>query len=178
LPDLTITLPTGAAGKSDVSVTLVSIDGSVLASARTTLVIAAEQTQAGPAARPPPAGAKMLRAGAPVPGPPSRPAVSPVPKPAISDAAQERGQRFLEKGDQQLGEGNISAARLFYERAADEGLAKGAMALAGTYDASELAQLKVRGVPPDPAQARHWYERARQLGATDADLRLQRLGAN
>jgi hypothetical protein len=179
LPDLTITLPTGAAGKSDVSVTLVSIDGSVLASARTTLVIAAEQTQAGPAARPPPAGAKMLRAGAPVPGPLSTPATTaPAPKPAISDAAHERGLRLMEKGDQQLNEGNISAARLFYERAADEGLAKGAMALAGTYDASELAQLKVRGVPPDPAQARHWYERARQLGATDADLRLQRLGAN
>lgn len=179
LPDLTITLPTGAAGKSDVSVTLVSIDGSVLASARATLVISAEQaTQAGPAARPPAAGAKMLRAGAPLPGPPSPPAVAPAPKPAISDAAHERGQRLMERGNQQLGEGNISAARLFYERAADEGLAKGAMALAGTYDASELAQLKVRGVPPDPAQARHWYERARQLGATEADLRLQRLGAN
>jgi TPR repeat protein len=120
----------------------------------------------------------MLRAGAPVPSASPPPAVAPAPKPSISDAARERALRLMEKGDQQLSGGNISAARLFYERAADEGLAQGAMALAGTYDASELAQLKVRGVPPDPAQARHWYERARQLGATDADLRLQRLGAN
>jgi hypothetical protein len=173
LPDLTITLPTGASGKSDVSVTLVSIDGSVLATAHATLVIVPEQ----PASTAPAPSARMLRAGAPIESP-QPPTVAPSPRqPTLSEAARERALRHMEKGDQQLSEGNISAARLFYERAADEGLANAAMALAGTYDANELAQLKVRGVPPDPAQARRWYERARQLGATEADVRLRRLGS-
>ncbi|HSR81613.1 MAG TPA: hypothetical protein VLL28_12625, partial [Hyphomicrobiaceae bacterium] len=68
--------------------------------------------------------------------------------------------------------------RLFYERAADAGLAQGAMALAGTFDATELAQLGVRGLQPDPKQARRWYERAQQLGASDAEERLRRIGTN
>jgi TPR repeat protein len=34
------------------------------------------------------------------------------------------------------------------------------------------------GVQPDPRQARRWYERAQQLGASDAEERLRRIGAN
>jgi TPR repeat protein len=36
----------------------------------------------------------------------------------------------------------------------------------------------VRGIKADPKQARQWYERARQLGAREAEDRLRRLGAN
>ena len=84
----------------------------------------------------------------------------------------------MKKGDEQLAEGNVAAARLFYERAADAGLAQGAMALAATFDGAELARLGVRGIQPDPKQARRWYERARQLGANDAEERLRRIGTN
>jgi TPR repeat protein len=83
----------------------------------------------------------------------------------------------MEKGNQELESGNISAARLFFEYAADAGLAEAAMALAGTFDASELAKLNVRGIKPDATEARRWYERARQLGAVDAENRVRRLGA-
>ncbi len=57
------------------------------------------------------------------------------------------------------------------------GLAEGAMALAATYDAVELIRPNLRNVLPDAKEARRWYERARALGANDADLRLLRLGA-
>jgi len=50
------------------------------------------------------------------------------------------------------------------------------MALAGTFDAQELARLGVHSVQPDPKQARRWYERAQQLGASDAEERLRRIG--
>jgi hypothetical protein len=40
---------------------------------------------------------------------------------------RERAIRLVKKGDEQLAEGNIAAARLFYERAANIGLAQGAM---------------------------------------------------
>jgi hypothetical protein len=51
------------------------------------------------------------------------------------------------------------------------------MAHAATYDPTELARLSVRGIQPDMREARRWYDRARQLGAKDADQRLHRLGA-
>jgi TPR repeat protein len=90
---------------------------------------------------------------------------------------RERATRLLKKGDEQMEEGNVASARLFYERAAESGLAQAAMALATTFDAAELSRHKVRGLQPDAKQARRWYERARELGSAEADQRLRRLGA-
>jgi len=80
------------------------------------------------------------------------------------------------RGEEQLGRGNIYAARQFFERAAEVGLAESALALAATYDATELARLKVLGLKPDSGEAKKWYERARELGAAEAEARLRRLG--
>ncbi|HKD58751.1 MAG TPA: hypothetical protein VKD45_14650 [Hyphomicrobiaceae bacterium] len=176
LPELKIMLPAGTTGRSEIIVTLVSIDGSVLAESRATLAIAAAGQRNERLTRDAgaPTSASILRAGV---GEGTERNVQP-PQPGIQMAPQdrERALRLVKKGDEQLAEGNISAARLFYERAADAGLAQGAMALAGTFDATELAQLGVRGIPPDPKQARRWYERAQQLGASDAEERLRRIG--
>jgi TPR repeat protein len=49
--------------------------------------------------------------------------------------------------------------------------------MAATHDPIELSLLGARGVRADPATAKMWYERARQLGATEAEERLKRLGA-
>jgi TPR repeat protein len=95
----------------------------------------------------------------------------------LEPAERERALRLLKKGDEQLAEGGIAQARLLYERAAEIGLALGAMALATTYDPAELNRLGVQGLQPDRATATKWYERARQLGSTEATQRLQRLGA-
>jgi hypothetical protein len=181
LPELKIMLPAGTTGRSEIIVTLVSIDGSVLAETKATLAISAagQKSERNFVARdaPPPSSATILRAGvgdgAERSGQPSQPVGQP-----MTPQDRERALRLVKKGDDQLAEGNIAAARLFYERAADAGLAQGAMALAGTFDAAELAQLGVRGIQPDPKQARRWYERAQQLGASDAEERLRRIGAN
>ena len=175
LPELKIMLPAGTTGRSEITVTLVSIDGSVLAESKAMLAISqrSERNLARDAG--PPTSASILRAGV---GEGAERSVQP-PQPGIQTMApqdRERAIRLVKKGDEQLAEGNISAARLFYERAADAGLAQGAMALAGTFDATELAQLGVRGIQPDPKQARRWYERAQQLGASDAEERLRRIG--
>jgi len=179
LPELKIMLPAGTTGRSEIVVTLVSIDGSVLAETKSTLAISAAGQRSGNLvtrdAGPP--AASMLRAGV---GDGSERSGQPPPPITQSTTSQdrERALRLVKKGDEQLGEGNIAAARLFYERAADAGLAEGAMALAGTFDAQELARLGVRGIQPDPKQARRWYERARELGANDAQERLHRIGTN
>jgi TPR repeat protein len=90
---------------------------------------------------------------------------------------REWALKLTKEGDQHLSQGNVAAARNVYELAAEAGLAQAAMALAGTYDAAELARLNVRGVEPNSREAQRWYERARQLGAADAEQRLRRLGA-
>lgn len=159
LPDLKMTLPAAQTGRSEVNVTLVAADGSVLAETTYTLVVSATPPQ------------EIVKA-API-------QVVPTPS-ALQMTAEdrERALRLVKKGDQQLAEGGIAQARLLYERAAEAGLAEGAMAVAATYDPVELNRLRVRGFSPDPAAARKWYERARQLGAREAEQRLQRLGAD
>jgi hypothetical protein len=170
LPQLTILLPESATGQSELSITLVSGDGSVLAEAKTTLVVApASSAPTGAAA------ALSLRA-APPPGSSAAARPPPASAPQLHPEARERALRLVKKGDAQLAEGGIAQARLLYERAAEAGLAQGAMAMAATYDPIELQNLGARGLQPDRAAARRWYERARQLGAPEAEERLRRLG--
>jgi TPR repeat protein len=90
---------------------------------------------------------------------------------------QKRALPYVNRGNEQLGQGNIAAARLFYQRAAEAGLAQGALALAATYDPVELERIGARFVQADTQAARKWYERARELGATEADERLKQLGS-
>lgn len=172
LATLKITLPPDAAGKAEVSVVLVAIDGSVLAEGKSTLVIAAPANV--------PAGATILRAGTELPADQrgSLGAGGAQTARPMTPEDRERAKRLMQKGEDQLAEGNVAPARLLFEKAADAGLAEAAMALAATFDQSELARLGVRGIQPDAALARRWYERARELGAADAAQRLRRLGSN
>jgi hypothetical protein len=82
-----------------------------------------------------------------------------------------RGRRFMQSGD-------FSSARPVYRRAAEAGYAEAALALGETYDPATLAERGVLGMSPDVAQARHWYERARDLGSLEAPTRLERLPGN
>jgi TPR repeat protein len=94
----------------------------------------------------------------------------------IGPAELERVDRLVARGERELGNGNVASARQFFLRAADAGLARGALLLGASYDARELARLGVIGVRPDEEIARKWYYRARDLGAVDVDERLATLG--
>lgn len=99
------------------------------------------------------------------------------PPKEFSPEETEKIQVFMQKGADNMRSGNINLARLFYKRSADAGWAPGALALAATYDAEELAQMDVvGGIQPDRALAQKWYEVARELGSATAQQRLQRLG--
>lgn len=185
LPNLRISLPVGVVGKSEVTIALVQIDGTVLAEAQSSLVIAAASMIA-PDQQVPPRERSVASVGAPpTPLEASPPPVprQPMPAATASDEPrpltedQQRALAFIERGRAQAQRGDIAAARLFYRRAADAGLAQGALALAATYDPEELARMRVAGVQPDLAEARRWYEKARELGAREADERLRRLGS-
>jgi len=187
LPNLRISIPVGVSGKSDITIALVQIDGTVLADARASLVVAAAELIA-PQQPDAPRERSVASVGAPPapleasPPPAPRPPVpvtsAPPPRePPPLTEDQKRATAFIVRGRAQAAQGNIAAARLFYQRAAEADIAEGAFALAGTYDPAELALMGVAGVQPDIALARRWYEKARELGAREAEERLRRLSA-
>ena len=161
LANLQMIVPVGVAGRTEVRLSLIGEDGSLLAEARTVIVV-----QPPPA---PPANETMA-----APAPPKPP---PAPRgPVLSPADREAGEKHIARGEAEIAQGNIAVARQFFLRAAQIGVARGALLLAATHDPRELARWRVQGVLPNLAEARKWYERARELGAPEAEGRLARLG--
>jgi hypothetical protein len=171
LSALKIMVPSTQPGRFEFVIALVGLDGAELDQKKSTLVV----QDPARADTPPSGGSRLGTTAPPRPTPAERPARPSAPSAPAPD--REWALKLAKEGDQHLSQGNIAAARNVYELAAEAGLAQAAMALAGTYDAAELARLNVRGVEPDAREAQRWYERARQLGAADAEQRLRRLGA-
>jgi len=96
-----------------------------------------------------------------------------------TQTAQERAAAaaFASRGDAMLAIKDVSAARAFYEYAANAGSARAAMALAATYDPAFLSQLGALGPRSNPAMAADWYRKAAALGDRGADARLRTLQA-
>jgi hypothetical protein len=83
-------------------------------------------------------------------------------------ALAKRGEEFIAAGD-------IAAARLVLQRAAEARDARAALLLGATYDPIMLEKSRVRGFAPDIATARTWYERAKEFGSAEATQRLEML---
>jgi hypothetical protein len=82
----------------------------------------------------------------------------------------------LKLGVELMRYGEVTKARVMFQRVADAGEGAGAFALAETYDPLVLEELRLRkGIMPDLALAHSWYERARDLGSPDARDRISRL---
>lgn len=96
------------------------------------------------------------------------PAAAPPPRHLDADELAA----LLKRARSLIAIGDIAAARLLLERAADAQEASAALLLARTYDPAVLGTPDARSITPDPAAARAWYQRAAQLGSKDAELRL------
>src|SRR5271165_421464 len=152
--------------------------------AQPTLAVALPQPAAGPAApgNSPPANATGTNATRP-PTPAAQPTLAAAASAAHlvtgAPATQEQSVAALyaSRGDQMLAIKDVSAARRFYQYAANAGSAGAATALARTFDPSFLSQSGVIGLRPDPAQAAVWYRKAAELGDRNAETRLQGVSA-
>ncbi len=82
---------------------------------------------------------------------------------------------LINHAEAMLEHGDIASARLLLRRAANAGSAQAAFTLGGTFDPVFLAEKGVLGFAPDAAQASAWYQRAMELGSTEASRRLERL---
>ena len=110
-----------------------------------------------------------------VPSRPARSAHSPVgSSQAIPDAGRRAAVLFARGLDAEL-HGDFSGARRFYSSAAQQGDAAAARNLGRLYDPAYLKQTALGGIDPDPALARHWYERAVRLGDAEASPLLEAL---
>jgi TPR repeat protein len=100
---------------------------------------------------------------------------APAPSPPRRHDADEIAL-MMKSGAELMANGDISAARLMYQRAAEAGEATAALALAETYDPLVLRRVNPKGgITPDVAQAHAWYEKAKDLGSAVAPERLERL---
>jgi hypothetical protein len=202
LSKLRIKLPPTTKGPIALNVALVTVEGNVLVETKTTVAVGLQSPQAtlqpgpvptarakqapGPQSALPPVKLEQQAPGtvasAILPDAPSEPApLPPDPQQAAEEQPlsplQVRALGFISRGQELFGEGNVSSARLLFKRAADAGLAYGALFLGQTYDPNELALYQVRGLGGDPAQAKVWYEKAYSLGAPEAGELLRRLSA-
>lgn len=145
----------------------------------------APQSPAEPAAPPPPVTVAPS-APAPLAVTAAPPASAPLPSPAeaqppgpsaparpepLRRLASEEIRLHLERGETLLAQGDLAAARLFFERVAEAGDARGAFGLARSYDPSVLSRLPVHGVAGNLAEAERWRRIAASLAPAFAERR-------
>ena len=160
LATLEVIAPEGVSGRAEVRVSLVAVDGAVLAEATTNLEVVD-----------PPAEHKSVVVA---PGPP--PTREPLPSAPPPSAEQKaRAERLLAQGRRLWEDGNVAGARNSFERAFQEGLVAAAIDMAKTYDRAELALIEVMGLRPEPDAAIEWYHRALRYGVLEAREPLARL---
>jgi len=80
-------------------------------------------------------------------------------------ALQEETE-LLSQGEIHLRNGNVVFARVLFEELAARGSARGAFAVAQTYDPAVLQQIGVVGIQGDVEKAKSWYRKAAELGNT------------
>ncbi len=82
---------------------------------------------------------------------------------------------LLRRGGALLEDGDVSGARLYYERAAEAGSGPGASGAGRTYDPAFLASIDARGLQGDAVRAIDWYRKAIALGDQGAAEPLRTL---
>lgn len=97
-----------------------------------------------------------------------------VPSVILRQLDRDELRHLIKRGEDFIASGDLAAARLVLQRAAEAGDMRAALALAGTFDPNLLAELGKQELA-DAALARLWYQRAEQFGSAEAPARLERL---
>src|SRR6202163_869395 len=179
--------PTDFVGEMNLPAELYTADGATLVTTFVRLTWASLQSDSAAAvvatrtaAAPPPAVA---------PAPPQPQAMAPPSQAAAGvDTPQARAEPIQElspnevaalvrRAQELLASGDLQAARVLLKRAADAQNARAALLLAKTFDPITLRQLSTADPGPDLAQARNWYQRAKEWGSPEAQRQLDALAS-
>jgi hypothetical protein len=79
---------------------------------------------------------------------------------------------LVKRGQDLLASGDVQSARLLLLRGAEARDARAALLVGTTYDPVLLRQIGADGPMADTAQARLWYQRAKEWGEPDAQRKL------
>ena len=98
-------------------------------------------------------------------------------QPAATEAqGNPEATRLIARASELLGQGNIGAARIVLERAAEMGSAHASFMLAETYDPVILSAWGTFGTRGEATKAREFYAKAHAGGIQQAKERLDALG--
>jgi chromosome segregation ATPase len=97
------------------------------------------------------------------------------PPKAVEAQGNAEATRLIARASALLGQGNIGAARIVLERAAESGNAQASFMLAETYDPVILSAWGTHGTRGEVAKAREFYAKARAGGIREAKERLDAL---
>ncbi len=129
---------------------------------------------APPVVAPPP----VVAAAPPVAVATAAPLAIPAP-PAPAETVRSLDPRevaaLIKRGQDLLASGDVQSARLLLMRGAEARDARSALLVGTTYDPALLRQIGADGPLADPAQARIWYQRAKEWGEPDAQRKLEAL---
>ncbi|WP_454619804.1 hypothetical protein [Bradyrhizobium cenepequi] len=95
--------------------------------------------------------------------------------PTAADQDKTEAARLIARASALLGQGNIGAARIVLERAAEDDNARASFMLAETYDPVVLSAWGTYGTRGDAAKARELYAKAHSGGIREAKDRLDAL---
>ena len=183
--------PDGFAGQMLVTAELRDGDGVALTGTSTRLTWAAAPNVAPPSLAPPSLAAVAPRVAAPPPAAVAPPVVvappvavaaavqSPIPAPPQREVVRSLDPReiaaLVKRGQDLLASGDVQSARLLLMRGAEARDARAALLVGTTYDPALLRQIGADGPMADIAQARIWYQRAKEWGEPDAQRKLEAL---
>jgi len=129
---------------------------------------------AEPGTGPAPTPAKIPPAIAVAPAVTAEPPAADTASAGSEDETHDIGP-LIARGDELRATGDFSAARRFYELAAEQGSAAAARAVGETYDPEVLEEAHALGVRGDALTAASWYRKAIEGGDDTAAQRLLRL---
>lgn len=95
--------------------------------------------------------------------------------PAAANLSASEVAALVARGDTLFAAGDVTNARLFYQRGADGGNGPAALRLGESFDPAFLTRAGLGYVTGDAKQAAYWYRRAHDLGVRAAALLLQGL---
>lgn len=155
--------PTDFIGGADITAALLAADAKVVDKSMMRIEwLGADDSPGAPASRPPPPRRRED----------ASPATAPLKRSDLLTLDREEIEAMIKRGRDFIADGDLAAARLVLRRAADGGDAQAALLLGTTFDPATFDKLNVIGAAPDPAEARAWYQRAIELGSTEAERRL------
>jgi len=177
--------PTDFIGEMNLSAELYTTDGATLVTTFVRLtwasaqpgsaVVSAASNAAAPPAPVAPAPQQPQVIASP---PPAAPAVAtPQAAEPIRELSPNEIAGFVRRAQELLASGDLQGARVLLTRAADAHDARAALLLAKTFDPIALKQFSATDRGPDVAQARNWYQRAREWGSPEAQRQLDALAS-